>query len=106
MAESAQCRYDTFYDDSKLRRDWEHVVLGDATNAVFRRYDASGRDAGDIALVDIGGANATQDVYKVYDALGRLESISATVNGASPIAVTNFYDGSRHVGSARSFRAR
>ena len=101
MAESAQCRYDTFYDDSKLRRDWEHVVLGDATNAVFRRYDASGRDAGFMALVDIGGANgATQDVCKAYDALGRLGSISATVNGASPIAVTNFYDGSRHVGSS------
>ena len=101
MAESAKCRYDTFYDDSKLRRDWEHVVLGNVTNAVFRRYDASGRDAGYIALVDIGGANgATQDVFKAYDALGRLGSISATVNGASPIAVTNFYDGSRHVGSS------
>ena len=98
VAESAQCRYDTFYDYSKLRRDWEHVVLGDVTNAIFRRYDASGRDAGFMALVDIGGANATQDVFRAYDALGRLESISATVNGASPIAVTNFYDGARHVG--------
>ena len=66
VAESAQCRYDTFYDDSKLRRDWEHVVLGDVTNAVFRRYDASGRDAGYIALVDIGGANGATGENTIY----------------------------------------
>ncbi len=95
VAESADFRYDYFYDSQKLRRDAEHVINGGMASSILRRYDSTGRDAGFTAYI---GASATQDVHKAYDSLGRLESISAIVGSAAPIAVTNHYDGSRHVG--------
>lgn len=99
VAESADFRYNILYDHVKFRREREDIIIGNTTNSIERHYDASGRDAGYTANIGTGTAYAAvQNVSKTRDPLGRLESISATVTGGSPIAVTNHYDGSRHIG--------